>query len=505
MIEIETNFSTIDWVIVVVYLTGSLGVGLLAVRYIGRLRDFLVAGRQVRLGLLIATMTGTEIGLVTLMYSAQEGFSRGLSAFHIGLIEFFCYGFVGLTGFLVFRLRREGVMTIPEFYEKRYNRPVRVVGAVILVLGGILNFGMFLRAGAQFVSGVTGTVSLETINWIMTVLLVLVLAYTILGGMVSVVITDFIQFVVLSVGLLVATYFSLKAVGGWNQLVETGLSVRGEGFLNPLAHDEYGISYAFWMILVTVSSATMWMPSVMRCLSADSPRAAKNVYVWTSITFMARKVLPGVWGACALVFILGVPQLREAFLEVEKAQRAEAVMAMPVFLGLVIPTGLLGLLVAGMLAGFMSTHDSYLLAFSGVITQDIVAPLRGGRLSDRGRMALTRVLILVIGVFLLVWGLWYRLEKSLWDYMALTGTVYFAGALPVLVGGLYWRRASSTGAMLALLAGLVALIPIFAASLDVRAVALFTFALATVLMVVFSLLFPDRPKAEAGNSEASDG
>jgi len=498
---IETNFAAIDWVIVAVYLAGSLGMGLLAMRYIGRLRDFLVAGRQVRLGLLIATMTGTEIGLVTLMYAAQEGFSRGLSAFHIGLIELVCYGFVGLTGFLIFRLRREGVMTIPEFYEKRYNRPVRVVGAIILTLGGILNFGMFLRAGAQFVGGVTGTVSVETINLIMTVLLVLVLAYTILGGMVSVVITDFIQFVVLSVGLLVATYFSLKAVGGWGQLVETGLSARGEVFLNPLAHEEYGFSYAFWMVLVTVSSATMWMPSVMRCLSAHNPRTAKNVYVWSSISFMTRRVLPAVWGACALVFILGVPQLREVFLEVPEDQRKQAVLAMPIFLGHVVPTGLLGLLVAGMLAGFMSTHDSYLLAFSGVITQDIVSPLRGGRLSDRGRITLTRVLIFVIGVFLLIWGLWFELKGTLWDYMALTGTVYFAGALPVLVGGLYWRRASSTGAMLALLAGLVALAPIFSVSLNEhkRTIALLAFAMAAVLMVVFSLLFPDRPKAEDEN------
>jgi SSS family solute:Na+ symporter len=166
-------------------------------------------------------------------------------------------------------------------------------------------------------------------------------------------------------------------------------------------------------------------------------------------------------------------------------------------------SGLLGLLAAGMLAGFMSTHDSYLLAFSGVITQDIVAPLCGGRLSDRARIAVTRILILVIGLFLLIWGLWYELKATLWDYMALTGTVYFAGALPVLIGGLYWRRASSTGAMMALLAGLIALAPIFNSTLDKRTVALLAFALAPVLMVVFSLLVPDPPRSGTQQIETS--
>jgi SSS family solute:Na+ symporter len=89
--------------------------------------------------------------------------------------------------------------------------------------------------------------------------------------------------------------------------------------------------------------------------------------------------------------------------------------------------------------------------------------------------------------------------------MALTGTVYFAGALPVLVGGLYWRRASSTGAMLALLAGLMALAPIFNPDLDKRLVALSAFACAAVLMVVFSLLFPDRPQAGSTNMSEPEG
>jgi SSS family solute:Na+ symporter len=127
---------------------------------------------------------------------------------------------------------------------------------------------------------------------------------------------------------------------------------------------------------------------------------------------------------------------------------------MPLYLAKIIPSGLLGLVTAAMLAAFMSTHDSYLLCWGGVVAQDIVAPLCGG-LSDRKRVLVTRISIVVIGAFLLFWGLWYEVGQELWDYLAITGTVYLSGALPVIVGGLYWRRASSAGALAALVCGVM--------------------------------------------------
>ena len=132
--------------------------------------------------------------------------------------------------------------------------------------------------------------------------------------------------------------------------------------------------------------------------------------------------------------------------------------AMPVFLGRILPAGLIGLVTAGMIAAFMSTHDSYLLCWSSVITQDIIGPLTGDRLTSRARIGLTRILIVVIGLYILYWGLVYEGREDIWDYMAVTGAIYFTGAFSVLLGGLYWKRASSTGAVLALLSGFIAIL-----------------------------------------------
>ena len=108
-----SNFTAVDWVIVALYLASTVLIGVYANRYIKDMADYIVAGRSLKSYLAVATMLGSEIGLVTVMYTAQKGFSGGFAAFHIGLVAGLMCLFVGLTGFLVVPLRETGVMTIP--------------------------------------------------------------------------------------------------------------------------------------------------------------------------------------------------------------------------------------------------------------------------------------------------------------------------------------------------------------------------------------------------------
>ena len=97
----QTNFGTIDWVIVAVYLLLSVGIAFFVKRYAGNMTNFVSAGRAVGTWLGVATLTGTEMGLITVMYSAQKGFTAGFAAFHIGVIAGVVALFIGLTGFIV--------------------------------------------------------------------------------------------------------------------------------------------------------------------------------------------------------------------------------------------------------------------------------------------------------------------------------------------------------------------------------------------------------------------
>ena len=329
----------------------------------------------------------------------------------------------------------------------------------MMVLAGVLNMGVFLKAGSLFLVGVTGLDDPMALKLIMTGLLLLVLFYTVLGGMVSVVITDLIQFLVLGVGALVVSYFVLDELGGIGGLWD----LSGTTYVNPLLGDNPVTSQEAdgvgpWMLMaqwLTLSIAVMlWPATVSRTLAVKTPAVARKLYLFSSIPFLARRTLPALWGIGAFAYFAVHADLGSEFQQAIDSKNISTLSAMPLYLAKIIPSGLLGIVTAAMLAAFMSTHDSYLLCWSGVVAQDIVAPLCGG-LSDRGRVLVTRVSIVVIGAFLLFWGLWYEVGQELWDYLAITGTVYLSGALPVIVGGLYWRRASSAGALAALVCGVM--------------------------------------------------
>jgi len=496
-----TNFQTIDWVIVCVYICIPVVIGIVVKKYIRQLSDFIVAGRSLKLFIAIATLTGTELGLVTVMYNSELGFRHGFSAFHVGIIETFCILAIGVTGFIVYKLRQLRVMTIPEFYEMRFGRNVRIVGGIILALGGILNMGLFLQAGARFMMGVTGYSNPAGLKLFMSAMLIMVLIYTVLGGMVSVVLNDFLQFVVLSFGMVIGSIFAISKVG-WANLFKAPSTVNSTSWFNPLSEGSgFGSLYVIFMVILTFSAGALWQSGTLRALSAKTPKVAKQLYAWSSVSYLARRVIPMLWGICAFVFISQSPKLLAAF---QGPEALNSQFGMPIFIAKILPSGFLGLIAAGMFAAFMSTHDSYLLSWSSVITQDIVAPLKKDKLSDKNRLLITRICIVVIGIFLLVWGLWFEAPVSLWNYMAVTGTIYLAGAFTVVTAGLYWKKASKTGAKIALYAGLLAIlgigpwtmgenVPFY---LSDKFIGVMTFVIAFLGMLLGSLIFPDKTTSE---------
>jgi solute:Na+ symporter, SSS family len=508
-----TNFTGLDWGIVAVYLALSVAIGIIANRYVADMADYVVAGRGIRTALGVATLTGTELGLVTVMYSAQKGFTGGFAAFHIGLAAGVVTLFVGMTGFIVVGLRRHKVLTIPEFYGIRFGTSARVLGGVLLAAGGILNMGMFLNAGAKFIVGITG-LPLESgaLTIVMLVLLALVVFYTVMGGMVSVVLTDYVQFVVLSFGLLLATVLAIVKLG-WSNIFDSMVEHKGAGGFNPFVSEAFGPDYVMWMLFLGLVGCALWPTSVARALACESEAVVKKQFMLSSLSYAIRNIVPYFWGICAFVFIMQTGLLKDAFFPADGAAGGvDSLYAMPIFLGRVLPAGLIGLITAAMIAAFMSTHDSYFLCWSSVITNDIITPLAGGDLPQRTQVNLARLMIVLIGIVIFVVSYVYPLGQDLWDFMAVTGAIYFTGAFAVLVAGLYWKGASTTGAIAAMVAGSTAvlglvpiqklvLVKVFGCSeavleaLTGARVGLGSVVLAVVAMIAGSLLFPDKKRA----------
>ena len=433
------NFHLIDWLILVIYLAGTVFVGLRARKYVESMEGYYVAGRKVKVALGSATLIATEIGVVTFMYFGQLGYLTGFSCFILGVIGFFGYMVIGKTGFIVAGLRKLRVITIPEFYELRYNKSVRWLGGVLLFLGGVLNMGIFLRFDGIFLTETMGLGEQEKAV-VMVIMLVIVVSYTILGGMFSVVITDFMQFVILAFGMLIATVFVLMKVS-ISTIAHTVVTQYGSPGVNPITNPQFGWVFIFWMLVGSVALSALNQPAVSKSFASESPEVGRKVFFYTGLTLAGRYMIPMLWGLAALALY---------------GPKMNSLTAMPRLLGSVIPSGLLGLMVAGMLAASMSTYSAYLLAWSTVATRDVIAPLLKSPLSDKQNVATTRVIAGMIGIFMLVFGLFYQIPSTAFQYLALTGAMYAAGAFACVTAGLYWNKANVVGAYSGLALGAVA-------------------------------------------------
>lgn len=468
---IGTHFSALDWAIVIGYLAATMATGLYGRKFVGGIADFLVAGRELGTFLAVATLAATEIGTITFMYYAELGYTTGYAAFVNGLIAGLVMIFLGRTGFIVERLRALQLMTVPEFFQVKFSRNLRVFVGVLVATGGILNMGVFLRIEGTFLAIISG-ISLSHIKAVMTGILLLELVYTVLGGMVSIVITDFIQFVALSIGTILVTVWSMHSAGV-TRMYDAVRQTMGAGGFNPFVNPEYGWAYIAFQFLIWLAVHTCWQTTAMRTFSTRSPEVSRRVFAWAGFIFLGRGMMPMMWGIAALAML---------------GPRQNSLEAMPRMLATILPSGVLGLVVAGMLAATMSVNSSYLLGWSAIIAQDIISPLRQRPLGSRQQVMLNRGANLFVSLFVMVYGLWYTLPGPTYFYLNMTATIYLSGTLVAVVAGLFWSRASTLGGYLAMAGGAVATIGFFFFRTPASYAGAGAFALAAVGMIVGSLL-----------------
>ena len=456
------HLASIDWIIIIAYLSGCMAAGIWMRRFVHGVADFAVAGRAMDLNLGIASLAATELGLVTVMYTAQLGFTHGFAGATIGVLMAGAMYLVGLTGFFIGPLRRAGVMTIPELFQKRFGVKVRWLAGLFVVMGGLLNMGIFLRLGGEFLVAATG-MPVRWLEWVMTVLLGMILLYTVLGGMLSVLVTDYLQFIVKGAGIVVTSLIVISSIG-WTNLVTnlwlcfdgslagSGQTLKANPF-NPLHPTNFGWGYVLWQLVFQIAVVTTWQTQISRVLSSKDDATARKMYRRTAFYFVGRFALPGLWGAAALIYFTqhgGLPPELSGLSENDASLRAT-----PAYLGKLLPTGFIGLLLAAALAAEMSTDSGYLLTWATVIYNDLLAPVIKRPMSEAKRLFITRGLVLGIGVFLLFYGLWYQMPGNAWDYLAVTGNIYLASVFTLLVAALYWKRATAVGAYAALILGAI--------------------------------------------------
>ena len=494
------NFNAFDWIIVIAFISLTTGVAFLTRRFISDYDSFLLAGRNLKLYLAMATMGATELGLVTLMYFSQQGYASGFAAFTVGVVSLVGFVFVGKTGFIIKGLRRLRCHTIAEFFGLRYNRSTQIVAAVITFVAGMMNMGMFLVMGAKFLLYMVGF-SPDQLTYVMVGLLLLVLAYTVVGGMVSVVLTDYIQFIILFTSVVLGTYFAVTHVG-YERVVDTVQTQYGDGGFDPFVNPDLGWAFVVWISIGAIFSG-MWPPALSRALSTTDSETTRKMYGFIGFSFLGRALLPMMWGICAFAYFQFEPTIPFP----TDGGQPDTAAAMPAFLAHILPAGVRGLMTAAALAAMMSTFDSYLLCWSSIFVNDIVVPLRP-RITDRSKIKMTRIAVVVCGIFVLLWGYLYTPPETIFRFMMITGTMYSASVMLTAAMGLYWKKANSMGTFASLIvAGCLPLSAIFIKDASIlpenlqwmasdKSVGIATYLLSLASIVVVSLLTQkkDPPK-----------
>jgi SSS family solute:Na+ symporter len=501
------GFAPIDWAIVGIYLAASLAVGLAGKRYVGGISSYLVAGRELGLYLGIATLAATEIGTITFMYNAELGYKYGFAAFSTALISGVVMIIVGRTGFIVKKFRELKLMTVPEYFQRRYSLGLRLVTGILVALGGILNMGVFLKIEGEFLTIISG-IAARYLILVMTIILLLEVVYTMLGGMVSVVITDFFQYALLSVATVVVSIYAVHSAG-WHRITDAVTHTMGLGGYSPFANLQFGWKFLIWQALLWFSIHTCWQTTAMRMFSTKSPETSKRVMTWTGFIFLGRGMLPMLWGIAAFAMfgigarVGGVPA------PVINGHTLAPIDAMPTMLSVILAPGIKGIVVAGMLAATMSVNSSYLLGWSSILSQDVVQPLRKlmrkPDLDSKRQILLNRIANLFVSLFLMFWGLYYTPPGAVYLYLNVTGTIFLAGAFASVVGGLYWKRATTTGGYLAMILGAAgAIVPFFFLHWSETTAGFCAFGFAAVGLVMGSLLGPRRNSLPLGGMNSGE-
>ena len=491
------NLSAVDVVIVAVYLGLILYSGTFAKKYIRDLSGFLVAERSMGLHLGLASLVSSEIGIITYMYLAEAGYKNGLAALMIGLPFFVVFLFLGRTGFIIKPLLELKIMTLPELFERKFGPGVRFLAGLLMAVGGLINFGVFPGVEAKFINTVTGLPQ-DAILWTMIGLLAVVLVYTALGGMVSVIFTNYVQFILLSLGMVFLTALGFLKIG-WPRIVSASAAAFGDAGLNPFAAGgQFGLGFFLWQLLFQLSVLTIAPYITMRIFSAKDARTGTRIFTWSSVMFLARAIIPVFWGVMALAYLTGKPE--------------DPLQALPLMIVRLTPKGLLGLLLAALLAASMSTYASYLLSWSSVISQDLIGVayerLTGRPLGERRRLLVNRATMGGVILFIVWWSFIFRSEELLFFYLMLAVNLFLAGTLVSAIFGLYLHdrrfgifRGRCWGAYAAFILGAVPTVLFFLpAHPPVSRLGILSYVLALAGMVVGSaaqnVLAPDRPKGE---------
>lgn len=411
----------IDLLVVIAYMAAILAAGFWARRKATTQEQFLVAGRSVGPWLYSGTLAAIVLGGASTVGGVKLGYQYGVSGmwfvFMLGL------GIIVLSVVFVERILGLNLYTVPELLERRYSPIARIAGGVVMVAYDLMvSVTATIAVGSvmEVIVGIPRTPAILMSSAVMV-------AYSVLGGMWSLTLTDIIQFVIKTVGIL----FILLPAAIWHAGGLAAMHARLPGGFFSLTNIGTGRIVSFFVLYFfgIIIGQDVWQ----RVFTARSVKVARNGGIGVGCYCLCYALAGAMIGAAGRVFLPPLAHADAAFAQIVNA---------------VLPVGLRGLVLAAALAAIMSTASACLLAASTVLLEDVYLRLRGTR--NAGSIGQSRAVTLILGVVMML------LSCLMHDVIAALTVAYdllVGGLLVAVIGAMLWRRGTAAGALASIALG----------------------------------------------------
>ena len=429
---INNSITGLDFGIIAVYVLMLLGIGYYVYRRDTSFEEYLLAGRMMTTPILICTLASTYYGLDVLFGSSEFAFNDGVVAFFgYSLLTLCFYLFAAIS--MSKRLRGKNFTSLPEILERNFGKSTGAFGAIGSLLYSLPTTSLFaLGRVCEVVLGIDARYGALMLGGV-------ALAYTLLGGLMAVAITDTVQFVLMCITVAIGVPLLMQEIGGF-AAVE---AVAPDGYFAPFG------SMPIWLMLAyaSLSISILVDPGFyQRIFAAKSTSQARNAMLLAILVWTAYDWLVAAGGMLAMTAV------EAGILPADLHTNDALLMAV----SHALPIGLTGLFLAGVIATGMSTMDSYTLVAGANMSYDLYRPIVKPKATDRELVQATK-----IGV-VLSWVLGYVIAFSFDRIMALlvfvTTILTSTVLVPIMISIYYKGRKTALAGLLSCGAGLTSVL-----------------------------------------------
>ncbi len=475
-----TVLSTLDWIIIIAYFSIILGIAWWVIKQSKQTSDdYFLAGRNLGWFIVGASIFASNIGSEHLVGLAGSGATDGVALAHY---ELHAWCLLVLGWVLAPFYMRSQVYTMPEFLEKRFSPTARWVLSLISLVAYVLTkvaVGIF--AGGIVFGVLMPEVNIMGLNsfWVGSILVIILTgAYTILGGLKAVAYTEAIQTIILILGSILVTWYGLDALGGWDELRRIAgsemfnlwkpLVPEGmEGTWAPIKNETtmawyFNTNYPWIGMLFCAPIIGLWywctdQYIVQRTLGAANLTEARRGTIAAAFLKLLPVfifIIPGM--ICFALAASGkMDSISTALLDADgNVIRAEAQQAFPLLVATILPSGIRGLVVAGLLAALMSSLAGVFNASSTLFTMDFYSKFR----PNSDEKSLVRIGRIATGVMVIIGLLWIPViqgSRGLYDYLQSVQGYLAPPIFVVFFFGVFMKRMNAKGCLAALGVGFV--------------------------------------------------